>query len=122
MQSRHLKAVPASFLSQSMAKILQRHQLPRAMHSLQETNVMPDEPRFKLIKLKSPRGASPPFPPEIRSIQAAKNFVSAYIHAPKRSTLRWRLAIGALNGGEGSYLNAQLVLRNALDEEGWLDD
>jgi hypothetical protein len=59
---------------------------------------MPDELPFEPIKLKSPSGASPPF------------------------TLRWRLAIAALNGGPGSYTNVQLVLRNALDEEGWLAD
>jgi hypothetical protein len=27
-----------------------------------------------------------------------------------------------LNGGPESYTNVQLVLRNALDEEGWLAD
>jgi hypothetical protein len=83
---------------------------------------MPDELPFEPIKLKSLPGVSPPFPSEIRSIQAAKDFVDAHIDAPKRTTLRWHLTIGALNGGEGSYANAQLVMRNALDEEGWLDD
>jgi hypothetical protein len=34
----------------------------------------------------------------------------------------WRLTIAALNGDPGSYTNVQLVLRNALDEEGWLAD
>jgi hypothetical protein len=83
---------------------------------------MPDELRFELIKLNSPPGASPPFPSEIRSIQDAKDFVNAYVDVPKRDTLRWRLAIAALNGDPGSYTNVQLVLRNALDEEGWLAD
>ena len=82
----------------------------------------PDELPFEPIKLKYLPDASPPFPSEIRSIQAAKDFVDAYIDAPKRNTLRWHVAIGALNGGEGSHANAQLVIRNALDEEGWLDD
>ena len=77
--------------------------------------------RFEPIKLKSPPSVSPPFPPEIDSIQAAKDFVSAHVDASKRDTLRWHLAIGALDGGEGSYANAQLVMLNALDEEGWLD-
>jgi hypothetical protein len=85
---------------------------------------VPDELPFEPIKLKTPPAVSPPFPSEIRSIQAAKDFVDAHIDAPKRNTytLRWHLAIGALNGGEGSYANAQLVMRNALAEEGWLDD
>jgi hypothetical protein len=87
----------------------------------QETPIMPDELPFEPIKLKSPSGASPPFPSEIRSIQAAKDFVIAHVDVPKRDTLRW-LAIAALNGGPGSYTNVQLVLRNALDEEGWLAD
>jgi hypothetical protein len=96
--------------------------LPGHFHSSQETTIMPDGLPFESIKLKSPPGVSPPFPSEIRSIQAAKDFVDAHIDAPKRNTLRWHLAIGALNGSEGSYANAQLVMRNALDEEGWLDD
>jgi hypothetical protein len=96
--------------------------LPGPFHSSQETIIIPDELPFEPIKLKSPPGVSPPFPSEIRSIQAAKDFVDAHIDAPKRNTLRWHLAIGALNGGEGSYANAQLVMRNALAEEGWLDD
>jgi hypothetical protein len=96
--------------------------LPEPFHSSQETTIMPDELPFEPIKLKSLPGVSPPFPSEIRSIQAAKDFVDAHIDAPKRTTLRWHLTIGALNGGEGSYANAQLVMRNALDEEGWLDD
>ena len=83
---------------------------------------MPDEMPFEPIKLNSPPGASPPFPSEIRSIQAAKDFVIAHVDVPKRDALRWRLAIAALNGGPGSYTNVQLVLRNALDEEGWLAD
>ena len=83
---------------------------------------MPDEMPFESIKLNSPPGASPPFPSEIRSIQAAKDFVITHIDVPKRDTLRWRLAIAALNGGPESYTNVQLVLRNALDEEGWLAD
>ena len=33
---------------------------------------------FKPIKLKTPRGASRPFPREIRSISAAKDFVKLY--------------------------------------------
>ena len=80
------------------------------------------ERAFEPIKLKSLPGVSPPFPSEICSIQTAKDFVDAHIDAPKRNTLHWHLAIGALNGGEGSYANAQLVMRNALAEEGWLDD
>jgi hypothetical protein len=83
---------------------------------------MPDESPFEPIKLKSPPGASPPFPSEIRSIQAAQDFVNTHVDVPKRDTLRWRLAIAALNGDPGSYTNVQLVLRNALDEEGWLAD
>jgi hypothetical protein len=83
---------------------------------------MPDELPFAPIKLKSPPDASPPFPSEIRSIQDAKDFVNTYVDVPKRNTLRWRLTIAALNGDPGSYTNVQLVLRNALDEEGWLAD
>jgi hypothetical protein len=83
---------------------------------------MPEQPPFEPIKLKSSPGVSPPFPSEIDSIQAAKDFVNAHIDASKRNTLRWRLAIQALDGGEGSYANAQLVMLNALDEEGWLDN
>jgi hypothetical protein len=83
---------------------------------------MPDELPFEPIMLKSPPGASTPFPSEIRSIQAAKDFVIAHVDVPKRDTLRWRLTIAALNGDPGSYTNVQLVLRNALDEEGWLAD
>jgi hypothetical protein len=82
---------------------------------------MPDLP-FEPIRLKSPPGVKPQFPPEIRSIQAAKDFVDAYIDAQKRNTLRWHLAIGALNSGQGSNANAQLVMCNALAEEGWLDE
>jgi len=52
---------------------------------------MPDELPFEPIKLKSLPGVSPPFPSEIRSIQAAKDFVDAHIDAPKRNTLRWHL-------------------------------
>jgi hypothetical protein len=48
--------------------------------------------------------------------------VNTYVDVPKRDTLRWRLTIAALNGDPGSYTNVQLVLRNALDEEGWLAD
>jgi len=81
---------------------------------------MPDKLPFNPIKLKSPPGVSPPFPSAIDSIEAAKDFVSAHLDASKRNTLRWHLAIGALDGGEGSYTNAQLVMLNALDEEGWL--
>ena len=77
---------------------------------------------FEPIRLKSPPGVSPPFPSEIRSIQAAKDFVDAYIDPQKRNILRWHLAIGALNSDEGSYANAQLVMCNALDEEGWLEE
>jgi hypothetical protein len=84
--------------------------------------IMPDELPFEPIKLNSPPGASPPFPSEIRSIQDAKDFVNTYVDVPKRDTLRWRLTIAALNGDPGSYTNVQLVLRNALDEEGWLGD
>jgi hypothetical protein len=83
---------------------------------------MPDELPFEPLKLKSPPGVSPPFPSEIRSRQAAKDFVNAHLDAPKRDTLRWHLATVALNDGQGSYTNVQLVLRNALDEEGWLAD
>jgi hypothetical protein len=83
---------------------------------------MSDEPPFEPIKLKSPPGVTPPFPSEIRSIQAAKDFVDVHVDAAKRNTLRWCLAIGALNGGPGAYTNVQLVIRNALDEEGWLAD
>jgi hypothetical protein len=96
--------------------------LPGPFPLLAGDTIMPDELRFEPIKLKSPPGVSPPFPSEIRSIQAAKGFVNAHIDALKRNTLRWHLAIGALNGGEGTYTNAQLVMRNALDEEGWLVD
>jgi len=81
---------------------------------------MPKLP-FKPIRLKSPPDVSPPFPSET-SIQAAKDFVDAYIDAQKRNRLRWHLAIGALNSGEGSYANAQLLMCSALDEEGWLDE
>jgi hypothetical protein len=63
---------------------------------------MPDELPFEPIKLKSPPGASPPFPSEIRSIQAAKDFVIAHVDVPKRDALRWRLAIAALNGVQGA--------------------
>jgi hypothetical protein len=43
---------------------------------------MPDELPFEPIKLKSLPGVSPPFPSEIHSIQAAKDFVDAHIDAP----------------------------------------
>ena len=82
---------------------------------------MPEQPPFEPIKLKSPPGVSAPFPSEIDSIQAAKDFVNAHIDASKRNTLRWYLAIGALEGGEGSYANVKLVMLNALEEEGWLE-
>jgi hypothetical protein len=82
---------------------------------------MPVELPFEPIKPNSPPGASPPFPSEVRSIQDAKDFVNTYVDVPKRDTLRWRLTIAAL-GDPGSYTNVQLVLRNALDEEGWLAD
>jgi hypothetical protein len=75
---------------------------------------------FQPIKLKSPPGISPSFPSEISSLEAAKDFVNAHLDASKRDVLRWHLVIGALNGGEGSFTNVQLVLRNALDEEGGL--
>jgi hypothetical protein len=47
---------------------------------------MPDELPFEPIMLKSPPGASTPFPSEIRSIQAAKDFVNTYVDVPKRDT------------------------------------
>jgi hypothetical protein len=75
---------------------------------------------FERIKLKSPPGLSPPLPREIDSIEAAREFVNTHLDAAMRNTLRWHLAIGALDGGEGCYANAQLVMLNALDEEGWL--
>jgi len=46
--------------------------------------------------------------------------VDRHLDAERRNTLRWHLAIGALDGGEGSHTNVQLVMLNALDEEGWL--
>ena len=75
---------------------------------------------FQPIKLKSPPGTSPPVPSRIDSIEAARNFVDRHLDAERRNTLRWHLAIGALDGGEGSHTNVQLVMLNALDEEGWL--
>lgn len=83
---------------------------------------MPNELPFALINLKSPSGISPPFPSRITSMQAAREFVDTYVDAPRRNTLRWHLAITALNAGEGSCANAELVMRNALYEEGWIDD
>ena len=83
---------------------------------------MLDKLAFQPIKLRSPPGISPPFPSEISSLEAAKDFVNEHLEASKRDVLRWHLVIGALNGGEGSFTNVQLVLRNALDEEGWLAD
>ena len=76
---------------------------------------------FEPIKLRSPPGVLPPFPSEIGSVEAAKDFVNKHVDASKRNTLRWYLAIGALEGGEGSYANVKLVMLNALEEEGWLE-
>ena len=83
---------------------------------------MPNESPFEPIKLKSPPGVSPPFPREIGSIQAAKDFVNTHVDVLRRDTLRWHLAIEALNAGQGTTTNAQLVITNALAEEGWLAD
>ena len=80
---------------------------------------------FKPIKLKTPRGASRPFPREIRSISAAKDFVKLYVESDpeKRVQNHWMLAISALDEvvhGGGTYAHARRAMHHALDVEGWL--
>jgi hypothetical protein len=79
---------------------------------------------FKPIKLKTPRGASRPFPREIRSISAAKDFVKSYVETDpeKRAQLHWTLAISALDAVAtgGSYAHARRAMHEALATEGWL--
>jgi hypothetical protein len=82
---------------------------------------------FKPIKVKTPRGASHPFPREIRSISAAKDFVKMHVESDpaKRTQQHWALAISALEAAthaSGSYAHARSAMHHALDVEGWLAD
>jgi len=74
---------------------------------------------FEPIKLKASAGG----PPYLRSIQAARNFVTVHVDSEKCKELHWIAAISALDtviNGNGSFAHARLAMHNALATEGWL--
>src|SRR5215469_4003112 len=81
---------------------------------------------FMPIKLKkAPADLARTFPSEIRTAQAAIKFVNS-LDPKTRAKLHWKLAASALaafdSGAvrQGAYDRANLAMRNALAQEGWL--
>jgi hypothetical protein len=80
---------------------------------------------FPPIRLKKPRNASPSFPSEIRSVQAAIRFINSHVGSETRKdNLHWGAAISALNAVAtgGSYAHARAAMLEALTSEGWVAD